>query len=784
MAMNRLFNKITASYSFRRQLSVAFTIGILILALVSSLTTSWLGSQRTKDNILEHGKQITQNLARQSILALLYAEGENAREAAQGALEFPDVRYVAIYDLQNKVLLKQGESNISRANYELPENHNSNLVEETADYWRIASYVYTDAGGVDDDFMFVDLPKQQRLGIVEVVISKDNMRKAVTSVFLINISISVAMAIALLMVLRYFTRRLTHPLYNLSHIMEMAKQGQTNVRALHDGPKEISTMAHAFNNMMAALEQRDLQLREQNEQLEQRVAERTTELAIARDDALRASQAKSAFLANMSHELRTPLNAIIGYSEILEEDAIDDGLDHFCADLHKIKTAGNHLLTLINNVLDLSKIEAGKMELDIGDFSVISLVEDIESFCVPLVKKNNNTFAMDCPDDIGIMKADVVKIRQSILNLISNASKFTDHGTITLKVSSEIDDAQEWVVYSVSDTGIGMTPEQVDKVFKEFTQADTSTTRKYGGTGLGLAISKRFSEMMGGDIHVSSEPSKGSTFTLRIPRVVSVPKPVTPVQARTFRERRTSVSNVLIIDESHSTRRFIQDRLNQNGFAVMIAPSGGSALKIAGKLKPNAIIMNAQTATIDYLDLIRQINNTPDLKDIPLFLVSIADDLATGYALRISRIVENPANGELVELSKEFKDNPDKSILVVEDYEPTLDHIATVFKDIAQHIQSARNGDSACGSVKECKPYLMIVDPFSLDTKDNEFLMSIHKDKTINATPVVLLKNEGLEIASFRERLKSLLKTAEYASDEFIDNFTYQLAHSQRSAEV
>jgi CheY-like chemotaxis protein len=403
---------------------------------------------------------------------------------------------------------------------------------------------------------------------------------------------------------------------------------------------------------------------------------------------------------------------------------------------------------------------------------------------MPLVKKNHNNFALDCPDDIGVMKADVMKIRQAILNLISNASKFTDHGTISLKVSSEMGYEQDWIVYSISDTGIGMTPEQVDKIFKEFTQADASTTRKYGGTGLGLAISKRFSEMMGGDIHVSSEPNKGSTFALRIPRVVSEPKPATPVQARTFKERRTSVSNVLVIDESSNTRRFIQDRLNQNGFAVMIAPSGGSALKIAGKLKPNAIIMNVQNATIDYLELIQQINDTPDLKDIPVFLVSIADDLATGYALRISRVVENPGNGELDELSSEFKDNRDKSILVVENHKPTMDHIAAVLKDIAQHIQSVHDGKGACGSVKEHKPYLMIVDPFALDATQNEFLMSIHKDKTINATPVVLIKNEGLEISSFNERLKSLLRTAEYASDEFIDNFTYQLAHSQRSADV
>jgi response regulator RpfG family c-di-GMP phosphodiesterase len=271
---------------------------------------------------------------------------------------------------------------------------------------------------------------------------------------------------------------------------------------------------------------------------------------------------------------------------------------------------------------------------------------------------------------------------------------------------------------------------------------------------------------------------------MRIPREVSAPVPATPVQARTFNERRTSVSNVLVIDEVHNTRKFIQDRLAQNGFAVMIAPSSGSALKIADKLKPNAIVMNVQTANICYIKLIQQINQSPELKEVPLFLVSISDDLSTGYALRVSRVVENPGNGGLAGLPDEFKAYAERSVLVVEDQQSTLDHIAAVFKDIGQHIQSVRDGGSAFSSVQQRKPYLMIVDPFSLDAAHNEFLMRIHKDRDINATPVVLIKNDKLELALFRERLKSLLKTAEYASDEFIDNFTYQLAHSQRSAEM
>ncbi|MGD8559197.1 MAG: ATP-binding protein, partial [Gammaproteobacteria bacterium] len=503
-----------------------------------------------------------------------------------------------------------------------------------------------------------------------------------------------------------------------------------------------------------------------------------------RDDALRASQAKSSFLTNMSHELRTPLNAIIGYSEMLEEEASDEGMDDFCTDLAKITGAGNHLLTLINNVLDLSKIEAGRMELDINEFSINSLLGDIESICLPLVSKNHNEFVLDCPDDIGLMKADIVKIRQAVLNLIGNASKFTENGKITLKVSSSVVDGCERIAFSVSDTGIGMTAEQVDKVFKEFTQADATTTRKYGGTGLGLAISKRFSEMMGGKIEVSSELNKGSTFTLHIPKVVNTPAPATPVQARTTKERRNSVSNVLVIDESNNTRKFIQEQLHQNGFAVMTAPSSGSVLKMVTKLTPNAIVVNVQTSDTDFMDVIKQANSVPEFQKVPVFLVSLSDDLSAGFALRVSHVIDDPDNEGLVALSHEFKGSPDKSVLVVDNHEATLACIDSEFKSITPHIQHGTDDACVCGCGKEHKPCLMILDPFCVRNTDNELLVNILKDRTINTTPVVLINYDPSQITLFRERLKSLLKAAEYASDEFIENFTHQMADSQRSSQV
>ncbi len=237
----------------------------------------------------------------------------------------------------------------------------------------------------------------------------------------------------------------------------------------------------------------------------------------AREAAEAANRAKSTFLANMSHELRTPLNAIIGYSEMLAEDFEDEGLDDLIPDLHKIHAAGKHLLTLINDVLDLSKIEVGRMELYLETFDVLHLLQDVVSTVQPLVDRNANVLEVHRADDLGPMYADQTKVRQGLFNLLSNAAKFTEGGTITLDVVREAVDGANWVTFTVSDTGIGMTPEQVGKLFQAFSQADVSTTRKYGGTGLGLAITRHFCQMMGGNVTVESELGVGSTFTIRLP---------------------------------------------------------------------------------------------------------------------------------------------------------------------------------------------------------------------------------------------------------------------------
>ena len=250
------------------------------------------------------------------------------------------------------------------------------------------------------------------------------------------------------------------------------------------------------------------------------------ELVFARDKALDASRAKSSFLANMSHELRTPMNAIIGYSEMLMEDAIDQELPEFESDLKKINVAGKHLLNLINQVLDLSKVEAGKMELYLEDIHITDLVQEVMTTIQPMAEENNNQLVIQCHDDLGMMKTDITRVRQILFNLLSNACKFTEKGTVTLDIQRQSRNGIDWMTYSIIDTGIGISPFEINKLFADFTQVDPSTTRKFGGTGLGLSISRRFCRMMGGDITVKSQPGKGSTFTVDLP--VHTPSPAHP----------------------------------------------------------------------------------------------------------------------------------------------------------------------------------------------------------------------------------------------------------------
>ena len=395
----------------------------------------------------------------------------------------------------------------------------------------------------------------------------------------------------------------------------------------------------------------EVQLKMNRDHLEELVEQRTADLAVARDSAIRANRFKSQFLANMSHELRTPLNAIIGYAEMLIEDTDDIGSETAREDLSKIHNAAKHLLVLIKDVLDLSKIEAGKIELDLEEFSVIGLIEEIRHIILPVVLSNQNELIVEYDEELGAMYADKTKLHQTLLNLLSNAAKFTHNGRIHLQAKRFAERGEEKITISVSDSGIGLTKKEIARIFDAFTQADSSTTRKYGGTGLGLAISKNFCNLMGGDLTVTSEKGQGSVFSIVLPLTVKTTN-VPNVQfdedidefydAREQRmnglgeqqyERRQHISTVLFVNEEPILARQFARYFELKGFSTKVASDADETMSIISQLHCDVVVMDLEPASARDWRLMKYIQGHPNMKDSKIILLGDRAQAEQGLAL-------------------------------------------------------------------------------------------------------------------------------------------------------
>jgi PAS domain S-box-containing protein len=496
------------------------------------------------------------------------------------------------------------------------------------------------------------------------------------------------------------------------------------------------------------------------------------ELDKAREAAEIANRAKSQFLANMSHELRTPLNAIILYTELLRDEAADRNLDDFLPDLKKIHGAAKHLLALINDVLDLSRIESGKLDLHPEAFDVATMVRDVVTTIEPLAQKNANTLMVDCPDGIGVMHADPTKVRQSLFNLLSNACKFTEGGTVRLEIRRDQDGG--WFVFRVIDTGIGMTPEHVGKLFQPFSQVDPSATRRFGGSGLGLAITRHFCEAMGGDIAVQSEPGVGSTFTIRLPAVVGMtvpdgaPRTSIPVPAAA----RPHSDTVVVIDDDPASREVLTQFLAKRGFRVETAAGGAEGLALARKLRPLAITLDVVMPDVDGWAVLAALKADPDLADIPVVMLTMVDDRGRGFRLGAADYLVKPIDPDrLAAVLRRLQGGQSAHrVLVVDDDADLRRRLRGLLETAGWAVDEAADGREALDRL-DAQPALVLLDLLMPTMDGFEFLAELRQREESRSIPVVVLTAKDLTAADhdrLQGSIEAILRKGPLGSDQLL----------------
>jgi len=535
-------------------------------------------------------------------------------------------------------------------------------------------------------------------------------------------------------------------------LFNLSKMGETNDSPILVIGQDVSFYEREIKNTKTDMKNLEVALEEQNH-----------DLASARDRAMAANRAKSGFLANMSHELRTPLNAIIGYSEIMLED-IDEVSDHQThADLSRIKNAGKHLLTLINDILDLSKIEAGKMGLNLEYFRVDGMIKEVLETIEPMAAKNNTTLILQDNDDIGVMLSDITKVRQILFNLISNGIKFSENGEVTIDCQRAHVEDKEHVVIKVTDTGIGMSPDDLEKLFEEFFQVDNSNAKKWSGTGLGLVISQRFSQMMGGSIAVDSELGKGSTFTVTIPintakirfqdspdGFVVGPK----VDPRLVRfagkaediERRDKISRVLVIDDDPDVRDLMERYLSREGFEVMSAGSGRDGIENIKEFDPDVITLDVLMPVMDGWSVLSELKNNPETANIPVIMLSMLDELDMSFALGASDYLLKPIKRDVLvdTVLKHIRDKENATVLVVDDLENNRNMISRTLISQDINVALACNGVEALESLEKNVPALILLDLMMPEMDGFKFSEIVKKDERFKDIPIVVLTAQEL----------------------------------------